>query len=338
MTKVKRGFVLGKFMPLHQGHLFLFNVANALVDELSVLVCTRDCEPIDGLLRKQWVDDSVHQNIKVLHLHQDIPQAPEEHEDFWNIWRETIVKLHPDPIDTVFGSEDYILRLAKELNAKPFIVDKNRELVPVSATQIRHAPQQFWAAIPPAVRSYYQCRICILGPESTGKTELSQKLAKHFSTIAITEYGRVYDEHYKQGKDWAAEDFVNIIQGHWAISQTLAQQASYLCFEDTDRLQTLVWAEYLLKQPPQQAIKHCSPWQPAHHYLLLKPNVPWRDDGTRYSGDQEVRDWFFEKAQYHLSQNHYSYTIIDETDWCQRLTQAIQATEAAMAAKFEQSE
>ena len=92
-------------MPLHEGHLLLCDVASEMVDILTVLLCTRDCEPIDGIMRLNWLQESVRLNVRVVHLHRDIPQEPGEHPDFWDIWRDAIKELHPEPIDLVFGSQ-----------------------------------------------------------------------------------------------------------------------------------------------------------------------------------------------------------------------------------------
>lgn len=317
MTRT-RGFLLGKFMPPHEGHLLLCDVASDLVDELTVLVCSRDCEPIPGDLRLNWIKESLDNKARVLHLHQEIPQEPREHQDFWNIWRRTIRELHPEPIDMVFGSEDYILRLATELEAEPFIVDKERNLVPVSATQIRNNPQLYWEHIPRAVRPFFQKRICILGPESTGKSELSQRLANHFSTLYLPEYGRDYDATYRQGKDWQSSDFTAIARGHQALRRKLAQRSGYFFFEDTDLLQTIVWAEYLVGKVPADLEKLLENWEFAAFYLLLKPDVAWQDDGTRYSGEIEVRGWFFNKLRTILSDLQLPFEVISGEDWASR--------------------
>ena len=36
---MKRGFILGKFLPPHAGHVALIRSATALVDELTILLC-----------------------------------------------------------------------------------------------------------------------------------------------------------------------------------------------------------------------------------------------------------------------------------------------------------
>ena len=46
-----RGFLLGNFMPPHAGHVALCRMAAALVDQLTVMVCTLDSEPMPAGLR-----------------------------------------------------------------------------------------------------------------------------------------------------------------------------------------------------------------------------------------------------------------------------------------------
>ena len=112
-----RGFFLGKFMPPHRGHLDVCEIALGMVRELTVLVCSTPSEPIPGEKRFQWMKQSVP-GARVLHMHRDIPQAPEDHPDFWTIWRKAIREFHPEPIDIVFAGEDYGVRLAAELGAE----------------------------------------------------------------------------------------------------------------------------------------------------------------------------------------------------------------------------
>lgn len=301
-------------MPLHEGHVLLFDVASALVDELVILVCTRDCEPINGQLRYEWVCQSVKSNVRVLHLNQDIPQEPADHPDFWAIWRSTIQRLHPEPINMVFGSETYVVQLAKELDAKPFIVDPDREVIPVSSTMIRNDCRTNWAYIPQVVRPYYQKRICILGPESTGKSTLCTHLAQAFNTGFIPEYGRTYDAIFRQGENWSAGDFTSIAKGHIALGKEISKRANFICLEDTDLLQTIVWAEYLLGSIPPRLQALLSEWHPAHFYILLKPDVAWVDDGTRYSGENKTREWFFHRLQSRLEDMGITYRVIGGSD------------------------
>lgn len=313
-----RGFILGKFMPVHTGHLFLIEAANKLVDQLTVLVCTRDCESINGDLRYQWVQSSVEKSVRVLHLHRNIPQEPADHPDFWTIWQTTINTLHPESIDVVFGSEAYINTLAEVLLAAPIIIDLERESVPVSATAIRQSPTKNWEFLPKAVRPYYQKKICFLGAESTGKTTLCTLLAKHYNTKCIPEYGRTYDVSVREGENWKADDFVTLARTHRAIADTIVGSSGPVVFEDTDLLQTVVWAEYLLGAVPKELEALLIEWRPAAHYFLLASNVEWIDDGTRYSGNINTRKWFFDQLMSLLIRYQCDFSVIDNTTWNER--------------------
>ena len=51
------GLILGKFLPPHQGHQYLFDFAQNYVDRLIILVGTLKNEPIPGKLRHAWVEE-----------------------------------------------------------------------------------------------------------------------------------------------------------------------------------------------------------------------------------------------------------------------------------------
>ena len=324
------GFLLGKFMPPHAGHLFLCQVARARVDQLTVLLCSHDAEPIPGDLRASWMAESLRgMDIRLCHMHRDIPQEPSDHPDFWAIWKAAIAEYHPAPITWVFGSEPYVVPLAETLGARPFIVDLERRAVPVSASVIRADPGAHWAHVPPAVRPYFQRRITLLGPESAGKTTLAETLSTGLDAGLIPEYGRDYDALFRRGSGWRADDFTAIAEGHLALAGPIARASGPLVIEDTDPLQTLVWAEYLLGHAPPalQAILHRMPLPDL--YLLLGPEVRWRDDGTRYSGDPQVRGWFRDRLAHWLDRLGANWAAIDAADWPARQAQAEAAIRAS---------
>ena len=72
-----RGMVLGKFLPPHLGHKYLIDFAAGLVDELTVLVCTRQRQPIPGHLRFQWMQRSFG-GVRVIHHTAELPDEPAE--------------------------------------------------------------------------------------------------------------------------------------------------------------------------------------------------------------------------------------------------------------------
>ncbi len=314
MTAPRRGFVLGKFLPPHAGHVFLCDSAAAMVDEMSVLLCSTDAEPIDGGLRRRWLTGLLP-HCRILHMHRDIPQAPEDHVDFWAIWRAAIAEFHPEPIDRVFGAEAYVFRLAQELNATPVLIDPARSMFAVSSSAVRADPAGHWRFVPGLVRPHFQIRICILGPESSGKSTLARLLADRFGATVMPEYGRDYDIYYRQGTGWGGDDFGALAETHRAMRQAMEGGAAPIIIEDTDALQTAVWAEMLLGRAPTVLESLIADTDLADFYLLLTPDSNWTDDGTRYAGDRTTRTWFFDACKKRLRGMGAAFAEVSGADW-----------------------
>ena len=117
----ERGLIIGKFLPLHAGHLFLIRSALERCRRLTVLLQSLSPDAIPGHARWNWLRDSFprrdHPNVRVVHAAEDVPQFPHEHADFWRIWRDLILS-HAGPCDAVFSSEDYGDGLAQVLGAR----------------------------------------------------------------------------------------------------------------------------------------------------------------------------------------------------------------------------
>src|SRR5258708_4010315 len=111
------GMVLGKFMPPHLGHVYLVEFARHCVDALTVVVGSLPSEPIPGELRYQWMRE-LFPDVNVVHLTDENPQKPEEHADFWNIWRSSLLRVLPGRPTYVFAGEEYGARLAEALGAR----------------------------------------------------------------------------------------------------------------------------------------------------------------------------------------------------------------------------
>ena len=292
--RVSRGFLLGKFMPPHVGHQLLGDVAGALVDELTILVCWLPDDPIPGALRLAWMRE-LFPNARVLGHDAVVPQTPHEHPDFWPIWRDIVRRAHPEPIDHVFASEAYGARLAAEVGACFHPVDPQREAAPVSATAIRADPWGCWAYLPPPVRAYYARTICLHGPESVGKSTLARQLAAHFDTLHAPEYGRTWCDQF--GMDLTDADLVAIARTQDALATSLRRRCNRRLILDTDPLMTAVWSDMLLG--------HRDPWFAqwrghADLYLLLESDLPWVDDGTRVFGGSVERTRFAARCRAEL--------------------------------------
>lgn len=314
------GMVLGKFLPPHRGHQLLVDFARHQVDRLFVVVGTLEREPIPAALRVAWMTQ-LFPSCEVIHLSDENPQYPEEHPDFWDIWRDSLLRVLPVAPDLVFASEDYGWKLAEVLGARFVPADLARGAVPVSGTAIRQDPRAYWEDLPRCVRPHFLKRVCVFGPESTGKSTLSAQLAQHFETVAVPEYARWLLE--AQRGELQESDLLRIAWGQWATEQAMAPNARGLLISDTDCLSTAVWSEALYGRCDPQILA-LADRQRFDLTLLLDVDVPWVQDGVRYLPEQ--RRSFFAACERALAERGRRVQVI-RGDWATRRERAIAAVQ-----------
>jgi NadR type nicotinamide-nucleotide adenylyltransferase len=314
-----RGFVLGKFMPPHAGHIVLCETARHMVDELTVLVCWLPGDPIPGPLRLAWMK-ALLPSCRVIGHDALVPQTPEDDPDFWPIWRGIVKAAHPEKIDRLFAGEDYGRRLAEEVGAE-FILVGPRVHPGLSGSAVRADPWRHWDMLPAIVRPHFARTICLHGPESTGKSVLSERLARHFGTIWTPEYGRVHCEVY--GFDLDDSGLVTIAEAQQAMIAASLPWCNGRLIADTDALTTAAWSIMILGHVPEAL--RAEPL--ADLYLLTDIDVEWQDDGTRYFPDPERRRRFMEACVEVLERAGASWVHIAGS-WEQRFATAVAAVEA----------
>ncbi len=322
------GMVLGKFLPPHAGHVYLIDFARHYVDELTVVVGTLQAEPIPGVLRFGWMKELfAGADVRVVHLDEELPQEPAEHPDFWQLWRTALLSKLPTKLDFVFASENYGWKLAEVLGAQFVPVDIDRTVMPISGTAMRNDPLSNWQYLPRCVRPYFVRRICVFGPESTGKSTLTKQLAMHYQTHAVPEYARTLLES-QQGQI-ELSDIAKIAKGQLSCEAALAMTANRLLFCDTDLLLTTIWSHWLFGECPDEVT------QQAHQqhydlYLLTDVDVPWATDQVRYLPND--RSNFFARCETVLQQSRRKYVVV-RGDWEQRLQSAITVVDSLLAAE-----
>ena len=316
--------ILGKFMPPHLGHVFAVDFARRFADPLTVLVCSLDREPIPGRLRYGWMRE-LFPTCDVRHVTADLPQEPADHPDFWAIWRDVVLANTPALPRWVFASEPYGFKLAEVLGATFIPVDLARSLVPVSGTAVRARPLANWEYLPACVRPHFVKRVCVFGPESTGKTTLARDLAKHFGTVWVPEFARGLLDP-KEGRCDPA-DIELIARGQPAAEDALARQANRVLFCDTDVLTTTIWAEVLFGGCPEW-IRRRAEERTYDLYLLLDVDVPWVDDAQRYLPHQ--RREFFDRCEAALRTRGRPYRVL-RGGWAERFAAAVDAAKGLLA-------
>ncbi|MBP7281854.1 MAG: AAA family ATPase [Leptospiraceae bacterium] len=306
-TKIgKIGFILGKFYPLHKGHIHLIEYAAKNVERLIVIIGSLKSETIAGEIRFGWLKQTFP-NLEIHHLTDENPQYPEEHPDFWNIWKTSIRKCTPEKIDFVFSSEIYGDTLAKCLDAKHICVDLDRKTFPVSGTKIRKNPMKYWNYLSDAAKPYFVRKVVLYGPESTGKTTLSQKLANHFDTVWIPEFAREYLEVKANPMELEMSDFLNIAQGQIKLEEKAIHKANRILICDTDLLVTKVLSDHYMNSCLEFISIEAYSREYALH-LLTYTDIPWVADVLRDRPNQRAE--MFQLFKIELEKANRPYKLI----------------------------
>ena len=147
--------------------------------------------------------------------------------------------------------------------------------------------------------------VCLHGPESTGKSPVAPRLAQHFGSICVAEFGRTYCETF--GTALTMADLLMIASGHDAKTRAALAQGRYPVILDTDPLMSAVWADMLFARR--------DPWfdrwtGTADLYLLFDIDLPWEADGTRMFGTAEARRRFFDLSRAELDRRGLPYALI----------------------------
>jgi HTH-type transcriptional regulator, transcriptional repressor of NAD biosynthesis genes len=128
-------------------------------------------------------------------------------------------------------------------------------------------------------------RICLTGPESTGKSELAARAERELGATWVREYARQYAE---QHETLTADDVEPIARGQMANEDAASGELIVL---DTDLLSTVVYARYYYGSCPAWIVDEARR-RKADLYLLLDTDIPWKPDPARDAGGDAREDLF----------------------------------------------
>ena len=285
-----RGLVIGKFLPVHKGHLGLISFAARQCDELIVSMSDAATDPIDANLRLGWLRKltAFWPNVRIASLKDDFDKEDLAIDERTKIWAKVINKVYGQ-IDKVFSSEEYGESFARNLGAVSIEFDRERRMFPVSASLIRKSPFLYWDFIPDEVRPFYVKRVCFYGPESTGKSSTAKRMAERYNTVSVPEVAR---EMITSNK-FTVEDIIAIGQAQTARVLELSKVANKILFCDTDLIITQIYSKIYLGVVPEILLKLEAQVTYDKHFFF-DIDVPWIDDGLRDLGHrrEEMREIF----------------------------------------------
>ncbi len=126
-------------------------------------------------------------------------------------------------------------------------------------------------------------KIVVIGPECTGKSELSEYLARELNTVWVEEYARHYIDILD--RPYTPADLPIIAKGQLALEDEMAEKADRVLICDTNLYVIKVWSNFKYGDC-DPAILHEIATRKYDLYLLTYVDIPWVNDPQREHPDQ----------------------------------------------------
>ena len=167
-------------------------------------------------------------------------------------------------------------------------------------------------------------KIVVIGPESTGKSTLCERLAAHYNTIWVPEYAREF--LLTNGTSYAFEDLLTIAKGQIELEEAATNAAEQLLFIDTDMYVMKVWSEFVF-EARHNWVEEQLKQRRYDLYLLCDVDLPWTKDELREYPDLETRRTLF-NIYHKLMQEQATPWVLIQGDYEERFRIAIEAVDS----------
>ena len=153
--------------------------------------------------------------------------------------------------------------------------------------------------------------IAITGPESTAKSTLAAKLARHFNVDFIPEYSRTYLENFEG--HYTENDVVEIAKGQYNLILEEEKKNPEILLADTETIVCKIWVEYVFKHS-NETIDEILKKQDFDLYLLCDIDLPWVYDPLRENPNIEERKELFDIYKNTLTKMNVPFEIVSGDD------------------------
>ena len=167
-------------------------------------------------------------------------------------------------------------------------------------------------------------KVAIIGPESTGKSKLSEQLAAYYNTVYVPEFARSYIENLN--RPYQKSDLLEIAKGQLLFEDEQIKRASKYLICDTNLWVIKIWSDHTYGSCDDWILENIRKRKYDLH-LLTYIDVPWEPDPQREH--PTLRSYFFNVYKNTLAYTDIPYAIIKGNDE-ERLKNAISAIEALL--------
>ncbi|UQZ32662.1 cytidyltransferase [Paenibacillus sp. PK3_47] len=304
----KLGLTLGKFAPLHKGHQFMIETALQEVDELIVVIYETKVTPVPLHIRSGWIRE-LYPAVRVIEAWDGPDGYSDDREHEIREEQYILGLLDGEQVTHFYSSEFYGRHMSIALGAEDRRVDEAREKVPVSATMVRSDPYKYRDYVSDIVYRDLITKAVFVGAMSTGKSTITEALARRYRTAFAGEYGRDYWAEHQVDRRITLEAFDEIAVGHMEREEQALLAADRYLFVDTNAITTYMYAlDYHGRAPELLTRLALENAQRYDLFFLCEDDIPYDDTWDR-SGDQK-RHVFHRQIIADLKQRRIPYITL----------------------------
>jgi NadR type nicotinamide-nucleotide adenylyltransferase len=148
-------------------------------------------------------------------------------------------------------------------------------------------------------------RIVLAGPESSGKSLLTEHLARRFRVPFALEYARYYLETHGAAYDY--DLLLPMSRQHLAYQRLHVPESAPLGVLDTDLINYKIWCEVAYGRCHPEIVEAMER-ETNHVYLLCAPDLPWQYDPLREH--PRARDMLFDRHVRELERLGRPYEVV----------------------------
>lgn len=148
-------------------------------------------------------------------------------------------------------------------------------------------------------------RIAIVGPESTGKSDLCQQLARELKTEWVPEYARFYLD--RLDREYEENDLLAIAQGQLAWEDQKIPLANEWLICDTNLIVIKIWSDHKFGATNSWILENLET-RVYDGYLLTAIDLPWQNDPQREH--PHLRKHFFDLYHDYLSSHKLPFRLV----------------------------
>ena len=287
-----KALIIGKFMPLHKGHVNMILSAADKYDNVDVCLLYHDDEDIKIAHRMTWLQNEFRtvNNINICSLRYDpnvLNSSSESDLISSQQWWDYLKKYFTNTTHIV-GSEKYVQYMAEYAGLDYEIFDEQRNIVPISATEIRKDFVKNWHYLANSVQRDLALYICVCGTESSGKTTLCNIIAKQLGYVPIIpEIGRCL---IANAETMSYYDLMTMFKIHNELLHASKRMpASPIILWDTDNITTISYCKHFIDDETHTQsdfLKNMFEIPLADEYVFLNNSILYAATPDRISEDE----------------------------------------------------